>query len=98
MVLQVDLLTPFHAAGMACEQPLWKIRELRWLTSEGTGVMNNFGVAEVALRLLLVLAEMQPASTAGGQVLHPLPRVHRTLAQEASLPHLCQVREPGAWI
>lgn len=60
------------------------------------GQLGPFARAEVALQLLLALAQLQPAAEATGQVLQPLPMVHRQLASPACLPHLAQVSLPFA--
>ena len=55
------------------------------------GELGPSGLAEVALRLLHNLVELQPAEGEGGRLLHPLPLVHRLLAGPTCLPHLAQV-------
>lgn len=57
-----------------------------------TGDLGPFGTAEVAMRLLHSLVELQPAQGEGGRLLHPLPTVHRLLAEPTCLPHLAQVK------
>ena len=47
--------------------------------------------AEVALRILHQLVQMQAAVDADGNPLQPLPIVHRTLASPQCLPHIAQV-------
>lgn len=59
---------------------------------QGPALLGSFEVATTALRILLRLSEAHPAVGPSGQVLQPLPRVHRTLAAPGCLPHLCQVR------
>lgn len=78
------------AQGMAAPLPLTDIRELRWLVSSGGGRLSGLEVSALALALLLHLAEQQPAVDDVGQVLQPLPRVHRRLAAPSALPHICQ--------
>ena len=58
---------------------------------EIAGQTAPFARAEVALQILLALAQLQPATDAGGFVLQPLPMVHRQLASPVCLPHLAQV-------
>ena len=50
----------------------------------------------MALHILHALAQMQPAIEATGQVLQPLPAVHRHLTSMQCLPHLAQVTPPAS--
>lgn len=65
------------------------------LPASFAGDLGPFGMAEVALRLLHSLVELQPAQGEGGRMLHPLPSVHRLLAGPTCLPHITQVSRPG---
>ena len=55
------------------------------------GPLGPFQAAEIALRLLQSLAQLQPAVDGHGCVVLPPPVVHRQLASERCLPHLAQV-------
>ena len=48
-------------------------------------------MAQQALEVLHVVAQLQLPSTASGQALLPLPRAHRQLSSPRCLPHLAQV-------
>ena len=52
--------------------------------------MSPFEAAEVALRILHMLAQLHPAVDPRGYILQPLPLVHRQLVAPSSLPHLIQ--------
>ena len=56
------------------------------------GTLGAFEAAEVALRILQSLAQLQPAVDGQGSPLQPLPAVHRALASPQCLPHIAQVR------
>ena len=58
--------------------------------SAGLGAMSPFEAAEVALRILHMLAQLHPAVDPRGYILQPLPLVHRQLVAPSSLPHLTQ--------
>ena len=66
--------------------------ELRWLVSRRCGSMDAYGMARLALRLLHALASRQSAVEVTGDVLQPLPKVHRYITSSQCLPHVCQVR------
>ena len=53
--------------------------------------MSPIEAAEIALRILHSLAQLQPAVDAQGHNLQPLPAVHRILASPQCLPHIAQV-------
>ncbi|KAK9868448.1 hypothetical protein WJX84_004951 [Apatococcus fuscideae] len=94
---KLTMQTRFWAQGMLDAQPMEAIRELRWDVS-GRGALGPFQAAEVALRLLQSLAQLQPAMDGRGCVVLPPPMVHRHLASDRCLPHLAQViltGEPG---
>lgn len=55
------------------------------------GTMSPTEAAEIALRMLHSLAQLQPAVDAQGHNLQPLPAVHRILASPQCLPHIAQV-------
>lgn len=59
--------------------------------SAAAGSMSCVEAAEVALRILHQLVQMQAAVDADGNPLQPLPIVHRTLASPQCLPHIAQV-------
>ena len=48
-------------------------------------------MAQQALEVLHVVAQLQLPSTSSGQALLPLPRAHRQLSSPRCLPHLAQV-------
>ncbi|GAB4814092.1 hypothetical protein N2152v2_001138 [Parachlorella kessleri] len=90
-------------AGMPQPQPLGAVRELRWWTARGLGPMTPFEVACTALKVLLALARLHPATVAGSsssaqgeatsysQALFPLPLAHRQMASQRCLPHIAQL-------
>ncbi|KAK9915634.1 hypothetical protein WJX75_001835 [Coccomyxa subellipsoidea] len=92
---KIGLKTQVWVAGMAEPVPLWANRELRWLASKGTGTMSPTEAAEIALRVLHSLAQLQPAVDTEGHSLQPLPTVHRILASPQCLPHIAQVLLTG---
>ena len=53
--------------------------------------MSPTEAAEIALRVLHSLAQLQPAVDGEGHSLQPLPTVHRILASPQCLPHIAQV-------
>lgn len=89
--------THLWAAGMPQPRQFNDIRELRWMSAKGGGLLGPFDAALVALQLLQQLAALQPAVDEQGCVLTPLPRVHRELAAPTTLPHLVQVMLTGEW-
>lgn len=54
--------------------------------------MSPTEAAEIALRVLHSLAQLQPAVDTEGHSLQPLPTVHRILASPQCLPHIAQAR------
>ncbi|KAK9809260.1 hypothetical protein WJX72_012293 [[Myrmecia] bisecta] len=91
----INLTTRFWADGQAEALPLYNLRELRWLVARRNGTLGPFQVAEIVLKVLHTLAQLQPAVDASDQVLQPLPVVHRQLASPACLPHIAQVLLTG---
>jgi len=55
------------------------------------GTMSPTEAAEIALRILHSLAQLQAAVDHEGHSLQPLPTVHRILASPQCLPHIAQV-------
>ena len=84
---------PQHCArseSFASVQPVTPT--IRWLIRLAAGDSEDvYRMAQQALEVLHVVAQLQLPSTASGQALLPLPRAHRQLSSPRCLPHLAQV-------
>ena len=84
---------PQHYAqseSLASVQPV--MPTIWWLIQLAAGDSEDvYRMAQQALEVLHVVAQLQLPSTASGQALLPLPRAHRQLSSPRCLPHLAQV-------